>query len=114
VSGRVLTGTGELSDAGVHARGLTLEVDRQAEVRAPANGRVAFSGPFRSYGSVVILDHGGGWTSVVTNLAGIGVSAGQRVQRGALIGRARGGEEPVTIELRYNGRPVPVTAALAG
>lgn len=114
VRGRVLTGTGELSDAGVHARGLTLEVDRQAEVRAPANGRVAFSGPFRSYGSVVILDHGGGWTSVVTNLAGIGVAPGQRIQRGALIGRARGGEEPVTIELRFNGRPVPVTAALAG
>lgn len=114
VRGRVLTGTGELSDAGVHSRGLTLEVDRQAEVRAPANGRVAFSGPFRSYGSVVILDHGGGWTSVVTNLAGIGVASGQRVQRGAVIGRARGGDEPVTIELRFNGRPVPVTAALAG
>lgn len=114
VRGRVLTGTGELSESGVHARGLTLEVDRQAEVRAPANGRVAFSGPFRSYGSIVILDHGGGWTSVVTNLAGIGVAAGQRVQRGALIGRARGGDDPVTIELRFNGRPVPVTAALAG
>ena len=114
VRGQVLTGTGELSDAGVHSRGLTLAVDRQAEIRAPANGRVAFSGPFRSYGSVVILDHGGGWTSVVTNLAGIGVAPGQRVQRGALIGRARGGDEPVTIELRFNGRPVPVTAALAG
>ncbi|MFN3727303.1 MAG: murein hydrolase activator EnvC family protein [Allosphingosinicella sp.] len=114
VRGQVLTGTGELSDAGVHARGLTLAVDRQAEIRAPANGRVAFSGPFRSYGSVVILDHGGGWTSVVTNLAGISVAPGQRVQRGALIGRARGGDEPVTIELRFNGRPVPVTAALAG
>ena len=114
VNGRVLTGTGELSDAGVHARGLTLEVDNQAAVRAPANGRVAFSGPFRSYGSVVILDHGGGWTSLVTNLAGIDVAVGQRVQRGALLGRARGGGEPVTIELRHNGRPVPVTAALAG
>jgi len=39
---------------------------------------------------------------------------GQRVQRGALLGRARGGGEPVTIELRHNGQPVPVTAALAG
>ncbi len=114
VRGRVVTGTGELSEAGVHARGLTLAVEAQAAVRAPANGRVAFSGPFRSYGSVIILDHGGGWTSVVTNLAGIAIAPGQRVQRGALIGRARGGEEPVTIELRYNGRPVPVTAALAG
>ena len=114
VAGRVITGTGELSEAGVHARGLILEVEPQAAVRAPANGRVAFSGPFRSYGSVLILDHGGGWTSVVTNLGSIQVAPGQRLRRGALVGRARGGEEAVTIELRYNGRPVPITAALAG
>jgi len=114
VEGRVISGTGELSDAGVHARGLTLSVEPGAIVRAPAAGRVAYAGSFRSYGSVIIVDHGGGWTSVVTNLAAIGIGAGQRVQRGAVIGRAHGGEEPVTIELRFNGRPVPVTAAIAG
>jgi septal ring factor EnvC (AmiA/AmiB activator) len=112
-NGRVLTGMGELNDAGVHARGLALAVEPGSFVRAPAPGRVAFAGPFRSYGLVLILDHGGGWTSVLTNLAAIGVANGQQVARGATVGRA-GPEAPrLTVELRYQGRPVPLTALLA-
>jgi septal ring factor EnvC (AmiA/AmiB activator) len=112
-TGRVVQGVGELSDAGVHARGVVLEVDTDAAVRAPAAGRVAYAGPFRSYGLVLILDHGGGWTSVVTGLAGLGVQVGNPVERGGEIGRARGGEERLTVELRYQGRPVPITSLLA-
>lgn len=112
VDGRVLTGVGELNEAGVHARGLTLAVEADATVRAPAPGRVLFAGPFRSYGAVLILDHGGGWTSVVTNLASVEVATGRQVAQGAPIGRA-GGEAPrVTVELRFQGRPVPITALL--
>jgi septal ring factor EnvC (AmiA/AmiB activator) len=114
ILGRVLSGVGELNDAGVHARGLTMAVEPGAAVRAPAPGRVVFAGPFRSYGAVLILDHGGGWTSVVTNLAAIEVSAGQQVERGAAIGRTGGEAARVTVELRFQGRPVPITALLAG
>lgn len=114
VTGRLLTGVGELSEAGVHARGLSLDVAQDAPVVAPGRARVAYAGPFRSYGAVVILDHGGGWTSVVTNLASLAVRAGQRVERGAPIGRAAGGDAPVSVELRLGGRPVPITALLAG
>jgi septal ring factor EnvC (AmiA/AmiB activator) len=53
----------EISDAGVHARGLTIEAAAGAEVVAPRAGRIAFAGLYRSYGRVVILDHGGGWMS---------------------------------------------------
>lgn len=112
-TGRVVLGVGELNEAGVHARGVVLEVDADTAVRAPAAGRVAYAGPFRSYGLVLILDHGGGWTSVVTGLATLGVQAGNQVGRGAGIGRARGGEERLTVELRYQGRPVPITSMLA-
>ena len=112
VSGRVLAGVGELNDAGVHARGLALAVEPEATVLAPAAGRVAYAGPFRSYGLVLILDHGGGWTSVVTGLAAIGVRTGQQIDRGATVGRA-GAENPrLTVELRYQGRPVPITSLL--
>ena len=114
VAGRLVTGVGEVSGAGVHARGVTLAVAAEAPVAAPAPARVAFAGPVRSYGAVVILDHGGGWTSVVTNLRALSVQAGQRVGRGAALGRAIGGSEPVTIELRHAGRPVPLTSLLAG
>lgn len=112
VAGRLLTGVGELSDAGVHARGLTLAVDPGAAVRAPAAGRIAFAGPFRSYGAVLIIDHGGGWTSVVTGLAALSVGAGQTVTAGAEIGRAEDDEPRIGIELRHEGRPVPITLLL--
>jgi septal ring factor EnvC (AmiA/AmiB activator) len=114
VGGRVLSGVGELNDAGVHARGLTLAVEGGQDVRAPADGRVVFAGPFRTYDFVLILDHGGGWTSVVTDLAAMAVSVGQQVERGTAIGRTGGDDGRLTVELRFQGRPVPITALLSG
>ena len=61
--GEVVTGFGEVSESGVRARGLTLATAPGATVVAPARGRIAFAGPFRGYGQIVIIDHGGGWTT---------------------------------------------------
>jgi septal ring factor EnvC (AmiA/AmiB activator) len=108
VEGRLLTGVGEISDGGVHARGLTFATAPSAPVVAPAGGRIAYAAPFRRYGYVVIIDHGRGWSTVVTDLATIDVAAGRNVRRGASLGRAGQGNPRVTIELRRNGRPVPV------
>jgi murein hydrolase activator len=113
LSGRLIEGVGELNDAGVHARGLVLEAEPGTQARAPAPGRVAFAGRFRGYDLLVIIDHGDGWTSVVTNLAGLDVAQGQRVERGAVIGRTGSARSRVTVELRYQGRPVPITSLLA-
>lgn len=114
VAGRLLTGVGEISDGGVHSRGLTFATSANAPIVSPANGRILYAGPFRSYGNVVILDHGRGWTTVITNLATLDVAAGRIVRRGAALGRT-GVEAPrVTVELRRNGRPVPVAQLLAG
>jgi len=112
VAGAVVTGAGELREAGFHARGLTLATEPGAPVRAPAAGRVAYAGSFRSYGLVLILDHGGGWTSVVTGLEALSVGAGEQVARGAPIGRTGGTDGEVTVELRFGGRPVPLTTLL--
>ncbi|HLL58369.1 MAG TPA: peptidoglycan DD-metalloendopeptidase family protein, partial [Allosphingosinicella sp.] len=113
VEGRLVTGMGEISDAGVHARGLTFQAEGGAEVVAPRDGRIVYAGPFRGYGRIVILDHGGGWTSVVTNLADISVAVGERVAMGAAIGRTGGGDTRVTVELRRNGKPFPITPLIA-
>ena len=55
---------------------------------APAAGRIVYAAPFRGYGNVVIIDHGRGWMTVLTDLGGAEVRAGQNVARGELIGRA--------------------------
>lgn len=114
VQGRLLTGVGEISDGGVHSRGLTIETAAQAEVIAPAAGRILFAGPFRRYANVVIIDHGNGWNSVITNLAALDVAQGAAVQRGQRLGRTGDGSSRVTVELRRDGRPVPFAQFLGG
>jgi septal ring factor EnvC (AmiA/AmiB activator) len=114
VSGRLVTGLDELSEVGVRSRGLTFAVAPGTTVRAPAAGIVRFARPFRSYGHVVILDHGAGWTTLLSGLGATAVVASDRVAAGTVIGRApRGENSRITVELRRRGRPVDI-AALAG
>jgi septal ring factor EnvC (AmiA/AmiB activator) len=110
VEGRLVTGTGEISEAGVHARGLTFAAAAGAPAMAPRSGRIAFAGAVRGYGEVVIIDHGGGWTTTVTDLTGLAVKRGDQVEARQPLGRAAGGE--VTVELRKDGRPVPIASLL--
>jgi septal ring factor EnvC (AmiA/AmiB activator) len=111
VEGRLLTGFGEISDAGVHARGLVFETREGAEVTAPAPGRIAWAGRFRGYGEVVIIDHGNGWISTLTDLSARNIAAGERVSRGTPLGTAGA---RLGVELRRNGRPFPITLMMAG
>ena len=113
VVGRVVTGLGELSDTGVRSRGLTIVSAKEAQVVAPAAGRIAFAGPFRGYGTIVIIDHGGGWTSLISGLGGVTARVGERVAQGAPIGAAGSGDDPrITIELRRRDRAIDMTPLL--
>ncbi|MEP0390591.1 MAG: peptidoglycan DD-metalloendopeptidase family protein [Erythrobacter sp.] len=106
VQGRTLAGFGELRDSGLRSKGLTLSPAPSAQVVAPGAGRIAFSGPYRGFGRIVIIEHPGGWTSLVTGLARTEVEVGDEVIGGAPLGVAGGGEEPVSLELRRDGEPV--------
>jgi murein hydrolase activator len=113
VVGRVVTGLGEVSDTGVRARGLTIATRPSAQVVAPTGGRIAFAGPYRGFGNIVIIDHGRSWTTLVTSLSALDVKVGDVVEQGSPIGRA-GSERPtVTVELRRGGQPVDI-ARLVG
>lgn len=114
VAGWLAGGLGELSRAGVRERGLALVTAPGAQVVAPAAGRIAFAGPFRAYGDIVIIDHGAGWTTLLTGLSDVAVQRDARVTAGAVLGRAGRDAEPrVGVELRRRGRPVDITR-LAG
>ena len=113
VSGRLVTGFGEVSDNGVRARGLTFAVAPSAKATAPAGGKVIFARPFRHFGTIVIIDHGSGWTSLVTGLDRSTVSRGASVAQGQPIGTVPAIDEPrVTIELRRQGQPVDIAALI--
>ncbi|MFS0738429.1 peptidoglycan DD-metalloendopeptidase family protein [Sphingomonas sp. 1P06PA] len=114
VVGRVVTGLGEVSESGARARGLTIAAAANAQVVAPAGGRISFAGPFRGYGRIAILDHGGGWTSVVTGLETLSVRVGESVDAGSPLGRAGPGRPQVTVELRRGNRPVDIARLVSG
>lgn len=114
VAGRLVTGLGELAPSGARARGLTFAVAPSAVVRAPAAGMVRFARRFRSYGTVVIVDHGAGWISVVTGLSETPLRRAQEVRAGQRVGIAGAGDGPtITVELYRRGRPVDI-AGLVG
>ncbi|MNG40791.1 Murein hydrolase activator NlpD precursor [compost metagenome] len=56
-----------------------------------------------------MVDHGGSYMSIYTNVGTVGVKQGQRVQRGqkiAEIGPAEGGRAKLHFEIRYRGKAV--------
>ncbi|QDZ08794.1 peptidoglycan DD-metalloendopeptidase family protein [Sphingomonas panacisoli] len=111
VAGKLVTGFGEVSDAGVTSRGLTFAVAAEADVVAPAAGKVVYAGSFRDYGNVVIIDHRGGWTTLVSGLGALTVKLNQTIGQGAPIGAARAGDDRrITVELRRKGRAVDPVA----
>jgi septal ring factor EnvC (AmiA/AmiB activator) len=106
VQGRTLTGFGARRESGIASTGLTLAPAAGAQVVAPGRGRVVFAGAYRGFGRIVIVEHEGGWTSLVTGLARTDVAVGDSVIGGSPLGVADGGAMPVTIELRRDGKPV--------
>ena len=77
------------------------------QVIAPYAGRVEFSGPFKNYDNVIILNVGDGYFVLLTGLDDLFVDAGDTVRRGEPVGKlpSRTGAE-LYIELRRNGSPV--------
>ena len=76
---------------------------------APWDGIVAFAGPFRGYGVVLILQHSDGYHSLIAGLGRLDVAPGQPVAAGEPVGRtlADGSAAPgVYLELRRNGQPI--------
>jgi septal ring factor EnvC (AmiA/AmiB activator) len=96
----VSDGFGSISTSGIRARGVTLGTGRGAPLRAPAAGRILFAGPYRSHDGVIIIDHGGGWKTLILNAAALG-KPGDTLAAGAPLGRALG---PISVELSRNGQ----------
>lgn len=111
VIGPITRGFGESLPSGARSRGVTVAARPGAIVVAPAAGRVTFAGLYRAYGAIVIVDHGGGYVSLITGLASNLARIGDTVDQGSPLGRAAQGG--VTIELRQAGEPVDL-ATLVG
>ena len=96
----VTEGLGSVNSSGVRSRGLALATPRSTLISAPADGVIRFSGPFRDYDGILIIDHNGGWMSLIVNVAS-DLKPGATVRLGEPVGRALG---PLQVELSHNGR----------
>lgn len=106
--GSVVYGFGDPDDVGSHSRGMMLKVHGGEMVVAPADGQVVFAGPFKGYGTILILRHGGDYHSFMAGFGRLDVVAGQEVNAGEPLGRIPL-ETPsgqLYFELRYHGSPV--------
>jgi murein DD-endopeptidase MepM/ murein hydrolase activator NlpD len=96
--------------------GIDIGAPMGATIAAAAGGHVIFAGWYGGYGNAVIIDHGGGTSTVYGHCSQIFVSQGQDVQRGQAIGavgmtgRATGPH--LHFEVRVNGVPVDPTSRL--
>jgi len=113
VAGHLVQGWGDPTDAGP-AGGLTFRAPPQARVASPCGGRVAFAGPFRSFGLLLIVDCGRGYDLVMAGFDRLDVQVGQAVQAGEPVGvmppwnpQAPGRSRPgLYIELRKDGQRI--------
>ncbi|ANV88500.1 peptidoglycan DD-metalloendopeptidase family protein [Picosynechococcus sp. PCC 7117] len=85
-------------------------------ILAAASGTVTFAGfgnssnGYSSYGNIVVIDHGGGWTTRYAHLSSISVNQGAPINQGATVGiegsTGRSTGTHLHFEIRKNGTAV--------
>jgi murein DD-endopeptidase MepM/ murein hydrolase activator NlpD len=105
-----------------HHRGVDVAAPLGLPVRAPASGRVTYVGDgyegSSSWGRVVVIDHGAGWSTLYAHLGDTHVSEGDSVGAGTMIadigltGLTTGPH--VHVEVHHDGVPVDPALHLPG
>ena len=90
--------------------GMDFGVGYGVPILAADNGVVIHSGWYGGYGNTVILDHGGGFTTLYAHASSLAVNVGQTVKQGQMVSRV-GSTGYSTgphlhFELRYHGNPI--------
>lgn len=73
-------------DTYIYKKGLEIRPFHDNKIRAVYRGVVVFSGWFRGYGQLIILDHGDNYFSLYAHVEKVAVSAGDRVREEQIIG----------------------------
>nr|WP_231920699.1 peptidoglycan DD-metalloendopeptidase family protein [Magnetospirillum sp. XM-1]CUW38301.1 Putative Membrane-bound metallopeptidase\ len=106
--GRVVETYGQPNDVGHVSKGITINTRKAAQVIAPYDGHVAFAGPFRGYGLLLIIEHSEGYHTLLAGMAQIDCAVGQKLLTGEPVGvMGQDDSKPnLYVELRRNGQPV--------
>lgn len=118
VNGSRIRGFGSSDGVGGQEKGISIATRPGAQVTTPCDGWVVYSGPFRSYGQLLILNAGGGYHVLIAGMERISVTIGQFVLTGepvatmgttsqvASILAAPSSQPVLYIEFRKDGTPI--------
>ena len=89
------------------SKGIRVKTRSEAQVIAPFDGEVVFSGPFRDYGQILIISHGDGYHSLLAGMDNIFGEVGEWILAGEPIGEMEKVKKnkktaELYLELRYN------------
>lgn len=108
-TGRMVRAWGDKMPGGEKSESVAFATRNGAQVSAPISGIVEFSGPFRSYGQLLILSTSDGYHVLLWGMSSNYVSVGQSVQQGEPVAkmseRANGAPE-LFMEVRKSGKPM--------
>jgi len=112
--GIVVSRFGQRGADGRRSKGIRMEPTGQAQIVSLWDGNIVFAGPFRDYGQLLIISHGGGYHSLLAGMGQIDVDIAQWVLAGEPIGQmhapnnkiADNSKPKLYIELRQDGRSI--------
>lgn len=106
-AGRIVQRFGPAGEGAI-SQGIDIAVMQRAEIRAAADGIVAFVGDnVANYGGLILIRHGNGWITAYGRASEALVTRGQKVTRGQPIGRAGTGSAPrLFFQMRKDRVPV--------
>jgi septal ring factor EnvC (AmiA/AmiB activator) len=109
VRGTLVIHFGEPAADGSVSQGVVFETLPEAQIVAPHDGQIVFRGPFRGYGEILIMEHRGGYHTLLAGLGRVDVVVGQWLLTGEPVGiteSPKDGKARLYVELRRNGRPI--------
>jgi murein hydrolase activator len=86
VNGPRIRNFGSSDGTGGVERGISVATRAGSQVTTPCDGWVVYSGPFRSYGQLLIINAGGGYHVLLAGMERISVNIGQFVLTGEPVG----------------------------
>lgn len=109
VSGIVKIRYGEKDDIGADSQGLHIDARAGAVVVSPMGGIVRYAGPFKNYGSIILVEHKNNYHSLIAGLDRIDTVVGQSLDAGEPVGSlaSRSDKRPeLYYELRFKGQAI--------
>lgn len=106
VRGTITRNFNDVTVSGAHMKGITIEGRTNAQVVAPYDGVVLFSGPFKSYGQLLIIDNGDSYITLLAGMERIYATVGQELVSGEPVGTLGAKAPSLYVEIRKDGTPV--------